>query len=283
MPGQGAIIAAGAIDYPAEYQRRRRRDARHARHQQGDDAHLHLRPPHHSGRGIGHVPGQACRTCSTARTASTRRSSTHLRMPHQPVRWETDRQPAAARRDAARHAGDRQGSGGHAADQRLPRARPPDRRSRSAGRRAELPPRARSRRPTASPSGISTANSSPAAWARPSAKAAPKPVATLREILETLRQTYCGKIGCEYMNIQHPEQKRWLQQRMEPEANNWPLDRDTRLRILSSLIAGRRVRALPARPLRRPEALLAGRRGDRDRDPGRSARARRRTTACTRS
>ncbi len=41
---------------------------------------------------------------------------------------------------------------------------------------------------------------------------APKPVATLREILETLRQTYCGKIGCEYMNIQVPEQKRWLQQ-----------------------------------------------------------------------
>ena len=65
----------------------------------------------------------------------------------------------------------------------------------------------------------------------------PKPVATLREILETLRQTYCGKIGCEYMNIQVPEQKRWLQQRMEPEANNWPLDRETRLRILRSLIA----------------------------------------------
>ena len=65
----------------------------------------------------------------------------------------------------------------------------------------------------------------------------PKPVATLREILETLRQTYCGKIGCEYMNIQVPEQKRWLQQRMEPQANHWPLDRDTRLRILRDLIA----------------------------------------------
>ncbi|MBZ5595757.1 MAG: multifunctional oxoglutarate decarboxylase/oxoglutarate dehydrogenase thiamine pyrophosphate-binding subunit/dihydrolipoyllysine-residue succinyltransferase subunit [Acidobacteriia bacterium] len=65
---------------------------------------------------------------------------------------------------------------------------------------------------------------------------APKTVATLREILETLRQTYCGKIGCEYMNIQHPEQKRWLQQRMEPEANNWPLDREVRTRILDELI-----------------------------------------------
>ena len=66
---------------------------------------------------------------------------------------------------------------------------------------------------------------------------APKPVATLREILETLRQTYCGKIGCEYMNIQHPEQKRWLQQRMEPEANNWPLDATLRTRILEHLVA----------------------------------------------
>src|SRR2546425_7847094 len=64
----------------------------------------------------------------------------------------------------------------------------------------------------------------------------PKAVATLREILETLRQTYCGKIGCEYMNIQHPEQKRWLQQRMEPEASNWPLDREVRLRILRSIV-----------------------------------------------
>ena len=61
-------------------------------------------------------------------------------------------------------------------------------------------------------------------------------MATLREILETLRQTYCGKIGCEYMNIQQPEQKRWLQQRMEPEANHWPLERETRLRILGTLI-----------------------------------------------
>ena len=60
--------------------------------------------------------------------------------------------------------------------------------------------------------------------------------ATLREILERLRQTYCGRIGCEYMNIQHPEQKEWLQQRMEPAANNWPLDNDSKLRTLNRLI-----------------------------------------------
>ncbi|MEZ5355915.1 MAG: multifunctional oxoglutarate decarboxylase/oxoglutarate dehydrogenase thiamine pyrophosphate-binding subunit/dihydrolipoyllysine-residue succinyltransferase subunit [Bryobacteraceae bacterium] len=64
-----------------------------------------------------------------------------------------------------------------------------------------------------------------------------KPVATLREILETLRNTYCGRITCEYMSIQHPEQKSWLQQRMEPHGNAWPLTPDNRIRTLERLIA----------------------------------------------
>ncbi|HYL36890.1 MAG TPA: multifunctional oxoglutarate decarboxylase/oxoglutarate dehydrogenase thiamine pyrophosphate-binding subunit/dihydrolipoyllysine-residue succinyltransferase subunit [Bryobacteraceae bacterium] len=64
----------------------------------------------------------------------------------------------------------------------------------------------------------------------------PQKIATLREILETLRQTYCGKIGCEFMNIQIPEQKRWLQLRMEPTGNRWPLEMATRLRALERVI-----------------------------------------------
>src|SRR6204780_116660 len=64
----------------------------------------------------------------------------------------------------------------------------------------------------------------------------PQKTATLREILETLRQTYCGKIGCEYMNIQIPEQKRWLQLRMEPTGNRWPIDPPTKLRALRRLL-----------------------------------------------
>ncbi|HVN79116.1 MAG TPA: multifunctional oxoglutarate decarboxylase/oxoglutarate dehydrogenase thiamine pyrophosphate-binding subunit/dihydrolipoyllysine-residue succinyltransferase subunit [Terriglobia bacterium] len=64
---------------------------------------------------------------------------------------------------------------------------------------------------------------------------APTPTATMREILATLHQTYCGKIGVEYMNIQHPEQKSWLQMQMEPRRNNWPLTLEVRCRILSML------------------------------------------------
>ncbi|HLJ14174.1 MAG TPA: multifunctional oxoglutarate decarboxylase/oxoglutarate dehydrogenase thiamine pyrophosphate-binding subunit/dihydrolipoyllysine-residue succinyltransferase subunit [Bryobacteraceae bacterium] len=63
-----------------------------------------------------------------------------------------------------------------------------------------------------------------------------KQMATLREILDTLRRTYCGRIGCEYMNIQHPEQKAWLQQRMEPNGNGAPLDANVRRRILERVI-----------------------------------------------
>ena len=39
--------------------------------------------------------------------------------------------------------------------------------------------------------------------------------ATLREILSTLKDTYCGSIGVEYLHIQDPEQKSWIQQRIE--------------------------------------------------------------------
>ena len=35
--------------------------------------------------------------------------------------------------------------------------------------------------------------------------------ATLREIIATLRETYCGRIGVEYMHIQVPEERAWIQ------------------------------------------------------------------------
>jgi len=57
----------------------------------------------------------------------------------------------------------------------------------------------------------------------------------LRAILDTLRETYCGKIGPEYMHIQDPEQKRWLQERMEPGRNQTALDGTLKRRILLKL------------------------------------------------
>ena len=43
--------------------------------------------------------------------------------------------------------------------------------------------------------------------------------ATLREIVETLRKTYCGTIGVEFMHIQDPAQKAWIQERIEAIGN----------------------------------------------------------------
>jgi 2-oxoglutarate dehydrogenase E1 component len=40
--------------------------------------------------------------------------------------------------------------------------------------------------------------------------------ATLREILEACRQTFCGTIGVEFMYLSDVSQKRWLQARLEP-------------------------------------------------------------------
>ena len=39
--------------------------------------------------------------------------------------------------------------------------------------------------------------------------------ATLREIMQILRQTYCGPIGVEFMHIQDPDQKSWIQRHIE--------------------------------------------------------------------
>jgi 2-oxoglutarate dehydrogenase E1 component len=40
-------------------------------------------------------------------------------------------------------------------------------------------------------------------------------VATPRQILGILRQSYCGPVGVEFMHIQDPEQKAWIQRRVE--------------------------------------------------------------------
>jgi multifunctional 2-oxoglutarate metabolism enzyme len=58
----------------------------------------------------------------------------------------------------------------------------------------------------------------------------------LRDVLEDLRETYSASIGPEYMYIPFPDQKNWLRDRMESTRNAWPLDTETRLRILDHLI-----------------------------------------------
>ena len=59
---------------------------------------------------------------------------------------------------------------------------------------------------------------------------------TLREILDILRETYCATIGAEYMFIADRERKAWLQVRMESSRNRSELDPAARRRVLEKLV-----------------------------------------------
>jgi 2-oxoglutarate dehydrogenase E1 component len=61
--------------------------------------------------------------------------------------------------------------------------------------------------------------------------------ATLREILEAIRQTYCGSIGSEYMYISDIQQKRWIQARLESLRATPRFDVETKRRILGRVTA----------------------------------------------
>ena len=61
------------------------------------------------------------------------------------------------------------------------------------------------------------------------------PVATLREIMHLLEETYCRVIGVEYTHIEDPEQRTWLQERMESTHNRLYLDKKAQVRILTKL------------------------------------------------
>jgi len=60
---------------------------------------------------------------------------------------------------------------------------------------------------------------------------------TLREIIKSLRQTYCGTIGVEYMYISDPAEKRWWQQKLESIRSTPAFTVEQRKHILDRLTA----------------------------------------------
>jgi 2-oxoglutarate dehydrogenase E1 component len=59
--------------------------------------------------------------------------------------------------------------------------------------------------------------------------------ATLREIVAILRETYCGHVGVEFMHIQDPEQKAWIQRMVEGAPWTSGFDAEARRTILRQL------------------------------------------------
>jgi len=60
--------------------------------------------------------------------------------------------------------------------------------------------------------------------------------ATLREIVQILQETYCGNIGVEFLHIQDPDQKAWIQRRIEGIHNQTSFTEKGKSAILERLI-----------------------------------------------
>jgi len=61
--------------------------------------------------------------------------------------------------------------------------------------------------------------------------------ATLREIIRSLQETYCGSIGAEYMYISDVQQKRWIQNRLEAVRSKPSYDAEFKKHLLERLTA----------------------------------------------
>ena len=64
-----------------------------------------------------------------------------------------------------------------------------------------------------------------------------KPEATLREIVETLEESYCGHLGPEFMHITSFAEKQWLAQRFESVRSKPTYGDEARIDVLSRLTA----------------------------------------------
>ncbi len=62
-----------------------------------------------------------------------------------------------------------------------------------------------------------------------------KKIAKLRDILQLLRNTYCGTIGAEYMHLLDLEERKWLRETMESTTNIPDLNKEDRREILHKL------------------------------------------------
>jgi 2-oxoglutarate dehydrogenase E1 component len=62
-----------------------------------------------------------------------------------------------------------------------------------------------------------------------------KNLVVLSEILTALKETYCRSVGVEYMHLQDPSERQWLQERMEPGRNRPVLSKEEKVRILNKL------------------------------------------------
>ena len=89
--------------------------------------------------------------------------------------------------------------------------------------------------------------------------------ATVREIMRIVRESYCGPIGVEFMHIQDPDQKAWIQRRIEGAPWRGALSAEEKRAVLQQLTEAEGFEAF-CRAARHHQALRPGR--QRGADPG---------------
>jgi len=226
MPGQGVIVATGALDYPAEYKSMAPRtlgllgiskvmtvtSTYDHRIIQGAESGLFL------ARMEDLLKGE---------DGFYDRVFTDLGLPHRPVKWEMDANPGLFGTPGGREEVEKQTKvlqlvhnyrvRGHLV--------------------ADLDPLDRARAPHRD---LDPATYGLTLWDLDreflTGGLSGEDKGTLREILDTLRETYCGTIGVEYMYIADPERKDWLQHRMESTRNYPALDAGSKKRVLEKIV-----------------------------------------------
>ena len=220
MPGQGAIIGVGSIDYPAEWQAADPRVLGELGVVQGGNHHLDLRPPDHPGRRIGPVPPASAPLAGRGGIVLPDGVQGHGR-PYEPVRFHRDVNDLSE--SSSIHTQKQIDVDnlinmyrvrGHLIahldplDWKTPHMHP------------ELDPTTH---------GLSVWDLDREFLTNGLAGSRRMP---LGDILGILRDAYCRTVGVEYMHIQEPDQKRWIQEHVEgvttqlsPEEKRWILDR----------------------------------------------------------
>ena len=59
---------------------------------------------------------------------------------------------------------------------------------------------------------------------------------TVPTLLDRLKRTYCGHVGCEYIHIQETPKRRWIQARIEPNDNQPVFKDEQKIRILRKVM-----------------------------------------------
>jgi 2-oxoglutarate dehydrogenase E1 component len=64
--------------------------------------------------------------------------------------------------------------------------------------------------------------------------------ASLKQIITGMREAYCRSVGVEYTHLQDPDERAWLERRLEGPDSHWAPSREGRRRILEKLIQASR-------------------------------------------